>query len=549
MVRTRLSFLIALMGVQSLVAYAAEQAGMAPPVRSDVVKPARGGGAESLSLRNFASLIARSDEQVLVQRLERDIAGENVKGSKSIFEPSFFLEAEHDSSMVQNSVSEQLQRSGQNIYYNKDNVYKSGVDFKLSTGADVEVFYNTSRLSNSLQDPTKNIYGTGLPEYRSSLGAKITQPLLRNRGKDATTANIRVAERDEEIAAETVRQTLAQRVMDGIVAYLNLQRAQNRVLLRGQAKGISETIVLELRKQEAAGLKNASEVLDAESAASLRRSQWAQAQQDLEEQQGTFQTFISARERSKGGTLGVKRYEAADAVVLLDQVQPPAPASAPPGAGGESVGDGEFIVPAALRESLGRRPEIRVGKARLERESIRLSHAENQALPELNLTIRYGIDDLRAGQYRDPSRYLFSGESYPYNSWMVGVQFRYFLQGDLKRTSEKASAQIRKQQVALAQASLEQRVVNELESSRAVMDKTMLQVKRQQEIVQSQRQLIKIEQDMLKEGKKSSLDVMKRQLDLLLAEENLSDSIVIANRASFLASQANGLLLKRLELE
>ncbi len=536
--RKQLAALVTVLGSWPVLVHAA---GVTPvmPASKEALLPAKQGKVESLSLKDFVDLIRRSDEQVLVQKLETDIAAQGVKGASAIFEPSFFIDASHEGQYVQNTSSEALQRSGQAVYRAKDNNYKSGLDFKLPWGTDGEVFYNYSRLTNSLQI----FSGITEPEYKSSLGFKLTQPLLRNAGKEVTTTNIRVAEQDTLAARETERQVLAQRVMDGMVTYFNLQRARERVRFRTQALGLAETILLDLRKQEKAGLKSAGDTLDAESAASLRRSQLAQGQQDLEEQQNLFQAFISARERAKGVRLAVRRYEAADPLVLLAQ---PAdmPVIAPAGEEPLIGEEGDVRIPAVFRESLARRPEIRVNDIRLEREAVRMRYAQNQKLPEVNLSVRYGVEDLKSGQYRNPDDYFGK-----YNNWSVGVQFRYYLFGDEKRSSEYEAANIRRRQVELAQAALQQRIVNELESSSGVLEQGRQTVRRQQEIVNSQRQLLDIESNLVKEGKKSALDLMRKRLELLTAEESLADTIVIANRASFLVSQAHGLLLKRVGLE
>lgn len=553
MIQHRMTRLAALIGLLPLLPHLAVAAGpmdsspAATPLGAGLggnqVRPAS--AVESLSLQGFIELIARSDEQVLIQKLEEDIADEGVKGAGAIFEPSFFAEAEHSSSYVLNTASEQLQRAGQAYYKNKDNIYKFGVDKKLVYGTDVELFYNPSRLTNSLQANA----GVLKPEYRTSMGVKITQPLLRNAGEEATTSNIKVAERDKLIAKETLRQILSQRAIDGLVAYFNVQRAKERVRLRTQSVDWASRLVAELKRQEKAGLKSSTEVLDAEANLALRSAQLAQGQQDLEEQLNNFQVFVSARARESGSTLGPRRYEPSDPLVLL--ARPPAAEAAKGNAGppDQLVQDGDVKIPLELQEKFARRPEIRVNDLRMERENLRVRYAQNQMLPELNLTVRYGIDDLRQGNFQNLPAYFTNGTSYPYNSWMVNLQFRYYLEGDEKHKSEHATAMLKGKQVLVARTALQQRIAYELESSHKVLERSMQQVRRQQDIVTSQKTLLDIDTGLMKQGRKSSIDLMKRQLELLTAEESLGDAMVIANRASFITSQADGTLLKRLALE
>jgi outer membrane protein TolC len=101
----------------------------------------------------------------------------------------------------------------------------------------------------------------------------------------------------------------------------------------------------------------------------------------------------------------------------------------------------------------------------------------------------------------------------------------------------------------LAQVALEQRVANEVMSALVVLDRSVAQVKRQQLIVDRQRESLKLESALVDSGRKSALDLMKRQLDVLMAEESLADSTVVANRASFIVSQSQGILLSRMGVE
>lgn len=493
---------------------------------------------ESLTLKDFVQLISRSDEMVIVQRLEEDVAQEGIHGAKAIFEPSFFVTAEKEGTKVQNTASEILQRAGRAEYDSETLMGKTGIGMKVATGAETELSYNLSRIENSLQ---KDVVGLSPPEYRSYVGVKVMQPLLRGAGVEATTTPIKVAEHEKKVAAETVRQVLTQRVMEGVVVYLNVQRAQERVRLRGKALAIAEQLLPEIRAQQKIGLKTAGEVLDAESSAALRRAQLAQAQQDYEEQLNTFQGLVTARERAQGSALAARLYKASDPLALLAGPLPEKAES-------PAAGEGEQALPSFITDSLERRPEYRVNKIRQEREETRVRYAKNQRLPELNVTARYGFEDLTDETNREYFDFL-GHDPGPYYSWDVQLQFKYYLFGDEKRSSDLRAAELRQKQVSLAQSALQQRIANEVESSAAVLDKGLQNVQRQQEVVRAQHEIIKVEENLVKEGRNSVVDLLKKQLDALVAEEALVDSIIVANRASFVNSQAQGMLLARMGLE
>ena len=518
------------------------------------VRPER---AEPLTLSAFIDLIHGSDETILVQRLEEEIASQKVKAAEAVYEPFFTANASYDNSYILNTANEILQRASQAEYRSKVAQVNNTIGVKIPTGADVEVSYNVARLKNSLQ----NTVGSISPEYKAYLGLKLTQPLLRGAGLDATNSAIRIAEYEREMAREAVRQVEAQRLVEGITVYFNVQRAQQRVRLRREALEISRRLLQEMRSQERNGLRSAGEALDVESATSQRQAQLEQAQQDLEEQMNELQARVSARTRD-AGLLRPRRYVAADRLTLqAERIALPAELTGHEPAGHEWTGrpeagnvpmpdrpDAANGLPPVLADGLARRPESKVIQNRIARENVDVQYAENQTLPELNVVARYGIEDLNTeARYRPVTSYL--GSSIPYNSWTVGLTFKVGLYGDEKKKSDLNAAKTRRQQAELAQMALQQRIVNEIVSSANVLDRILEVVERQTATVDTQRRLVAMEEGLVRQGRKSSVDLMKRRLDALTAEEALGDSIVLANRASLIASQAQGRLLSRFDLE
>ncbi len=486
---------------------------------------------EPLSLQEFLGQIVKSDELVRVQQLEVGIADESLRGANAIFEPYGTMSVERQGQFTKNTAVEQAQRSSSAEYRSSENIRKYGLGMKVPTGADVEVSYNIDEIRNSVQQTSAT---STTPEFKGYMGFKITQPLLKNGGVDATMSSINAAETDKATAVEMSRQVKTQRVMEGITAYLMVQRAQERVRLRTKSQEVAERLLVTVREQEKLGLRSSSEVLDAEATASLRRSQLSQAQQELEEQSAQLQILLAARDRADGIPAKARRYSTADRLELITLPVERIPE------------DGEDAMQDAIRDSLSRRPETQVAKHRIQREDIRIDYAENQALPELNLTVRRGFETL---DDRGRSAYDIAGDHGFYNSWYMGLEAKFYLQGDIKRDSEVRAARMKREQAKLAQQAAEQKIANEVESSQIIMDRSLAQVKRQQEIVDAQHRLLTIETQMEGEGKRSAVDLMRKQLESLMAEEALADSITVANRASYNLLQARGVVLAQVGME
>jgi hypothetical protein len=232
---------------------AALRAGPPPPAPhrpvAGLTMPQQAGmPAEPLTLRNFVRLLHGADEQILVQRLEAEISRERVRGAEGLYEPSFNMTSSYDSSYVLNTSNEILQRANQATYGSQIAQFNSSVSVRAPSGADVEIGYNVGRIQNTLQ----HIVGSRSPEYKAWLGMRITQPLLQNFGMDATNRPIHVAEYEREMAREAVRQVSAQRVVEGLSAYLATQRAEARVGIRTRIAELTQTLTRDLRSSRPA---------------------------------------------------------------------------------------------------------------------------------------------------------------------------------------------------------------------------------------------------------------------------------------------------------
>jgi outer membrane protein TolC len=492
-----------------------------------------------VGLKDFAAMVAASDEMVRAQRLEESIADEGIRGATSIFEPVFFMSTEREGMTLLNSAQD-AQRRGQlpgDVFWSQENRIKTGLSMKSSVGTDLELSYNVSELRDSIQ--LTRLPAATVPEYKGYLGLKLTQPLLRGAGQDATMAGIALAETEKRVARETVRQVLTQRVMDGLTAYLTVQRAQARVMYRTLALATAADIEQEMAQQQVAGLRTASDLTEARASLALRKAQLAQAQQDREEQVNALQVFVSA----PGGAelAGQARVLPQERLNYVGQV-PTMPMAKP--ATAEASAATQDADP--LAEIMARRPEARVSAIRIDREKLKFETAREQSRPELNFTLRMGKESLD-GSARPLGDYL--SPAVPYDSWQVGLMFRIGINGDERKRSELQTAAYRQQQAELAQEALRQRIGNEARAAATLIDKAEEQMLRQRDIVAAQRQLAEVERQLVNEGRRSMLDVRKKQLELYMAEEALADATAFANRVYYLSAQVDGRLLARLGIE
>lgn len=481
----------------------------------------------SIGLDEFLGMLSRVDEQVLAQQLETRIADQSLRGARAVYEPEFYIRIDRDRKLRPTTAEEGVRNNTAgtgnlfNDYSSNDTSGRIGLSFREMTGAEIDLFYETARLTNSLQQQAAKANYS--PEYTGSLGVAIKQPLLRNAGREVTEAMMRLASVEKDIAQETYRLTLAQRVFEGIRAYILVQRAQERVVLRERAVGLAEKLTSEIAKQRGSGLRSSSDLAEATAALGLRKSQLAQGRQELEEQLGAFQIFFGGAGASNG-----QRW------LPRDALRPPSERLTVQAS------------PAYAKDAFERRSEARVNGLLIEIEKINTSVAKNQAKPELNLNVEYSRESLNAT--RQPlSRYLQSPT--PYASWRVGLEYRRGIGGDIRRQAELSTSELRLQQAELTRNATLQRIESELAGIRSIVDRSNEQMLQQRGIVQEQRVLLDTEKQRMASGQSSLIEVLSREVDLVVAQEALVDAVAQLNMSSYLASQISGTLLSRVGLE
>ncbi|NGZ07455.1 MAG: TolC family protein [Magnetococcales bacterium] len=483
----------------------------------------------AVTMAEFVGMMVQSDELIRAQQLEERIAVQGVRGAEAIFEPVVTVSAEREGTHVLNSAADSLQRGlrAGDVYDAVESRAKVGLASKIPTGATAEVMYQVSEVRNSLQPLANSVS----PEYKGYLGLNFSQPLMRGMGLDATRVGIDIATIEQDIAKQSVRQVMTQRLMEGLNSYIAVQRLQERVRMRIRLLDVTKGIEREMAALRAAGLQSAAELTKARSAVAMRKAQLSEAQEDLEEQLKLMQSFVSAANREKKGPVVASRLVPAEGL------------SAPSGSFAKAASDSDRAVD--LAQVIERRPEARVNALRIDLGERKVAAALDQTLPDLSFNLRAGKDEL-SGRNK-PLQYL--SDEFDYHSWAVGVTFKMGLFGDEKKESEYEAERLRKEQAELTMGAVQQRIANEVSSSSNLFERAMQRVQRQQEMVTAQRDLLGVMRNLFTEGNRSGLDVLKQEVELLLVEESYVDAVAHAIRASYLVSQVDGSLLSRLGLE
>ena len=469
-----------------------------------------------LSLDALIRLVKEKNERIIFQELEWGVSREAVNSEKAIFEPDFVASLQHEKNAKRNTAEEFIARSSTlfqggdpSVFNERNNDYSAAVEGLTPLGTRVRLGYTLQDISSNLTDHV----APGIRQYQTFLGGSLEQPLLKNRGIDATTAGIRIAEFEADVAFQGYRQELMGVVFDAASGYWDLVRAQDSLRIRRDSVQHAEVLLKQNREWAKFGRIAETEVLEAEAGLAVRKSLAISAKQDLVSAMNRLRTLFSSSAAHEDATV-----RAVDPL----RVEP---------------------VSARLAETLQKafelRPEYLSSQKKIKREGIRIAYAKNQRWPQLDLKSSYGINGLDSsadGSWQD-------AKDREFESWAVGLEFRIPIGGGKKTRSELEAAKKKKQQALLEMKAVEVAVANAADTAVKNLRHAYEQVLKFENAVRLRERLLRVEVARFDAGKSNSRILLEREEDLLEAKEAWLESRVNFKKSELNLGMAKGSLL------
>ena len=318
----------------------------------------------------------------------------------------------------------------------------------------------------------------------SGFGFSVTQPLLRDAGREVNAASVELARLGEQINRLNLKNTVCQTVTQIIRAYREVVRAQEQVRIAGEALGRSRQLLAINRALIAAGRMAEFEILQAEADV---------ASQELGLEETANQLEASRRELLRLLALDLDTPLRAD-----DDLQ---------------VRHLPIDVAQARRIALENQPEYLVQLLTGKQAKINLKVAQNSGLPDVSLA--------GGGNY-SRNDFLGSGDSSLDRrwDWYGGVQVDIPI-GDLSRQQNEVRAEVDTRAQVLRQAdarqALEQSVGDAVRDTEARWRQYQIAL-RGRDLSQKK---LEFERSKFKVGRSSNFQVLSFESDLRNAENTV----------------------------
>jgi len=374
---------------------------------------------------------------------------------------------------------------------------------------------------DSTRSTTTNLFSNFSPQLQSSLSIDITQPLLRNFSIDNVRQQVRLSEKNREIADVDVRQTLATTSRLVREAYWDLAYANAALVVFQQSLDLARESLRETNTRIQIGTTPPIDAVEAEAEVALRDEAVIVAQAQIETAQDTLRALVF---NPSAPDFWTTRIEPSDL-----------PAFAPV----------PVDVDGVVRNALQMRSDLEQARKSIEANDITIGYFRNQSLPDVTASFNYGLTGLGGTHFLRGDGFpgpiigrtqrsfgsvlsdLF-GNQFP--SWTASLNISYPL-GRSQQEASLARARLQSSQAQTQLRNAELQVVTQVRN-------VARQVQTNQKRVESTRvsrglaeQRLDAEQRKLAAGTSTNFIVFQTQRDLAQARNNELSAILDYNRS------------------
>ncbi|MBT0662910.1 TolC family protein [Geobacter pelophilus] len=294
----------------------------------------------------------------------------------------------------------------------------------LPTGGTVNLSFDNSYKKNSV--------ATTLGSYwESMLNLSLSQPLLKNFGRDSTELNIKVAELSKDASVKRFKTKLLTVVAQVNSEYFLLHSLKEDLVSKRTSLELAQRILKETEARVKAGVLPAMEILNAQFGVSSREKDTIDAEKAVKDQEDILRVLLQ-----------------------LDGSAEIIPTDAP------NRTEYTLNEDDAIKKALSGRPELDDLKFQLTSSEIQTRVLKGRTLPDLSLTSSVGLMGLGDTYGRDFER--LGSTDYPI--WSVGLKLDYPL-GNQSAENDFRKSKLRTEQIRTQLEALNSSLASEVRTA------------------------------------------------------------------------------------
>jgi outer membrane protein len=327
------------------------------------------------TLSECIALALKNNTDLQVQRLNPVAATVGVRSALSTFDPALFSTIKRDrttspsTTFLTGGGSATGTGNSASTLFNQDFTVDAGLRKTLLSGGVLSLAFNNKR-----NTANASIANTLVPQYTTSLGLSLNQPLLRNFGWKYSLLLVEIAQNTEQAAYDQYAASIATLVAQVERAYWNLVLATDNVRVQERGLELAKELLRQNEGRFNVGALPQTAVLEAKVNVANREAFLIEARNNLDVARDNLRAIINAPDAE--GT----------ALIMIDpQDKPTAEAY-------------QIDLNRSLHSALEQRPELQAARLDIHGKGLRRKVAENQLLPQANLVAGFGMNGLSGGR-------------------------------------------------------------------------------------------------------------------------------------------------------
>ncbi|HLE60907.1 MAG TPA: TolC family protein [Thermoanaerobaculaceae bacterium] len=474
-----------------------------------------------LSLKDAIALALEHNINLEVSRLGLAGANQGFVATTGAFD--FLLNSDVGASYSESLATNQL--VGAQVALQRRRQFDLYLSKTIPTGGGISIGWTNTRSS------TNSTFYFLNPSYNSGLTFSLSQSLLRGFGTDVNRAQIEVARRSKDISRVQFEQVVITTVQAVESAYWNLIYAIDNLKVKQHSLKLAQDLLDQTRTRVRIGTLAPIDIVQSEAAVASREVDIIVAENQVENAADVLKDLMGFENPDdwKSRIVPTDALEATTTSANLDQ---------------------------SIAEALERRPDLRQRELETEIDQIGVLAARNSVLPQLNLSLNYGLSgvggtqrivDPNTGQvigtipggWDDALSQIFDRD---YNQWSAGLSFSYPLQNTTARATlaqKRFALATAKQNTALTQ----QRIILEVRDAVRGLDasaKAIAAAVKSRELAERN---LDAEHKKYANGMSTAFQVVKIQDDLASAQAAELQARVYYRQAEAVYRTAVGSLL------
>lgn len=469
-----------------------------------------------LSLKQALQLALQKNYDVRLKALDTESAYANLLGSYSVY----------DYTLTQNvNFSTTNQRQTSSFSGSESDTQRASTTFgrNVFTGGDIGLSFNWSRRG------TDSIQSTLNPQYSNDVTLDITQPILKNFGRNMTERQIIISRNNMKMTDASFEDQIATTLVDVQKRYWDLVSSYEALIVATDSLDLARQ-QLEINKVKVSvGTLPEIEIVQAEQQVAAAEAELLDAQITIRRAEDALKSALVMEDWNL-------RIEPTDHLVEPMQQT--------------------YDFTEAFNTAIDNRPELRQLRISLENNEINIDYARNQLMPSLNLVGSFTLSSNGGtfnpnffGQEPPEGLPLSIGETFTdmfsgtNRSWAIGANFTYFLDNSAAEATLLGN-EVAKKQNMLRMDQLRYSVAVEVRNAIRELEASIKQLEARRKALEYAEKQYEAEKMKFDVGTSTNFQVLDFQNRLAQARNTVLLAQIRYNRALVDYETAIGMTLK-----